>query len=107
MDDHRLPPRRSGRTAMIAGVCLAAGVVIGLVIPRATPVAPGRPAARATIEAGGRAAVRNFYSPIILGDAQVRRQHLEAVETLERQCRATGQNCRLAAAARHAIDREQ
>ena len=95
------------RMALIAAACLIAGVAIGLTIPRA---------ARTTSSGSGetdrldrtisRSPGRNMYSPDIRNDEYVRQEQLKLVEMLERQCRATRENCELAKASRAALTRD-
>ena len=94
------------RTAAIAGTCLIAGIVIGFVIPRHAQVAPFTHGEQGSLaHTDDQPNGRNVYSPVILGDQYVRRKHLELVDMLERQCRATGENCQLSIAARRAVSR--
>jgi hypothetical protein len=94
------------RTAAIAGTCLIAGIAIGFAIPRHAPNAPLTHGEQDNLaHADSQSNGRNVYSPVILGDQYVRRKHLELVDMLERQCRATGENCRLSIAARRAVSR--
>lgn len=94
------------RTIFLAGLCMAIGVVIGVSLPKDSPpsVSPG--------SVGGsdyppdRTSVRNVFSPDIDNDEFVRRERLKMVETLEQHCRATGEDCQLAVAARQALTRQ-
>jgi hypothetical protein len=94
------------RTAAIAVACLIAGIAIGFAIPRHAQVAPFTYGEQDSLaDANSQSIGRNVYSPVILGDPYVRRKHLEVVDTLERQCRTTGENCQLSIAARRAVSR--
>lgn len=100
-------PRR-GRTAAIAASCLIAGVAIGFAVPRPGAIAPpGRSGADGVAGTGAVPGLRKVYSPVILADPYVRARHLEAVAILEQQCRATGKDCPLAAAARRAVSEQK
>jgi hypothetical protein len=50
---------------------------------------------------------RNFYSPKILSDPYVLRQHREIVQELEISCRKTGEHCAEAKQARRYIDERE
>ena len=95
------------KTAAVAGICLIAGIAIGLAIPRTAEVAPsssgetGRPDHPASRSTG-----RNVFSPDIRDDEYVRREQLKVVEMLEQQCRTAGKDCELARAAREALTRD-
>lgn len=92
----------------MAGACLIAGIAIGLAIPRQAQVAPSLHSEPGSLaRATARSVGRNVYSPIVLNDEHVRRKHLEIVDMLERQCRTTGENCRIAVQARRAVSRTE
>jgi hypothetical protein len=61
---------------------------------------------KATSAPAGRAEARKPYSPDVLGDPYVVRQHREIVEALEMSCRQTGENCAEAKQARRYLERE-
>lgn len=89
--------------ALFAVALLIVGIGIGLALPRVAHVArpDGRPAG--DVSAASPSAGRNVYSADIHNDAHVRREQRKVVEMLEQQCRATRQNCDLAAASRKAL----
>ena len=87
----------------LAGACLVAGMAIGLKIPRPAQPAPTQAEQASPARPDPRSVGRNVYSPIVLKDEHVRRKHFEIVDMLERQCRATGENCQLARSARRAM----
>lgn len=87
---------------------MIAGIAIGLAIPRGSrSVASPHRERDGLARTGPTPIARNVYSPVILKDEFVRRKHLDIVDALERQCRATGENCQLAIAARRAVSEER
>ena len=95
------------RMALIAAACLIAGVAIGLTIPRAAHMtSSGSDETGRLNRTTTRSTGRNVYSPDIRHDAYFRREQLRLVEMLERQCRATRENCELAKVTREALTRD-
>jgi len=95
--------RRLGCAALLGAiVAFPAGVLLsgrGL-------VEQDRTDSNATSAPASEAETRKPYSPNVLGDPYVVRQHREIVEALEMSCRQTGEGCAEARQARRYLERE-
>ena len=95
------------RMAVIAGVCLIAGIAIGLTIPRAVDMTSfGSDKIDRLDRTSSGSLGRNVFSPDIRNGEYVRREQLKLVEMLEQQCRVARENCELAKASRDALTRD-
>jgi hypothetical protein len=64
-------------------------------------------AKRSSVASPPEQAVRNPFSPIVLGDPYVEAQHRQAVEAIDLACRQTGQLCAEAEKARQYLRRRE
>jgi hypothetical protein len=93
--------------ALIAGVCLIAGIAIGLAIPRSAHMTlSGANATSCLDRTTPLSQFRNVYSPDIRHDPWVRQEQLKMVKVLEQQCRVAPKYCKLAKDSREALTKD-
>ena len=102
--------RASAREWRRLGCAAALGAIIafpaGVLVSGRGPVEQKTTHSKATSGPAGEAEARKPYSPNVLGDPYVVRQHQEIVEALEMSCRKTGEGCAEARQARRYLKRK-
>lgn len=93
---------RSRRKSLLTAAAVLAGVVFAFLAGLQVGRSPSPPSDTARPR-GGTTSVRDRYSPALLSDPYFLDQQRRLVETLEASCRALGDYCKEARAARRRL----